>query len=79
MFDVRLGLFGALASRVRIGASRHLVGVVLAGIVLVVVAWQPVSAAAATRVDLKVLLLGTSTTEPDFAMWEAALQREGVP
>jgi hypothetical protein len=37
------------------------------------------SAAVSKRVDLKVLLLGTSTTEPDFASWQAALQREGVP
>ncbi|MFL5864074.1 MAG: hypothetical protein ACJ780_25435, partial [Solirubrobacteraceae bacterium] len=41
----------------------------------------PASASAATtapRIDLKVLLLGTSTTEPDFQAWEAALKREGV-
>jgi hypothetical protein len=37
------------------------------------------SASAAQRIDMKVLLLGTSTTEPDFAAWQAALQREGVP
>ncbi|MBV8929020.1 MAG: hypothetical protein JO152_07845, partial [Mycobacteriaceae bacterium] len=39
------------------------------------------AASAATplpRIDLKVLLLGTSTTEPDFQAWQAALQREGV-
>src|SRR5450755_4371003 len=28
---------------------------------------------------MKVLVLGTSTTEPDFVSWQAALQREGVP
>jgi Immunoglobulin I-set domain len=39
----------------------------------------PASAAAAQRIDMKVLLLGTSTTEPDFAAWQGALQREGVP
>jgi hypothetical protein len=39
----------------------------------------PASAAATTRIDLRVLLLGTSATEPDFLAWEAALQREGVP
>ena len=33
----------------------------------------------APRIDMKVLLLGTSTTEPDFQSWQAALQREGVP
>src|ERR1700730_16479593 len=37
------------------------------------------SASAAQRIDMKVLLLGTATTEPDFAAWQAALQREGVP
>jgi hypothetical protein len=37
------------------------------------------AASAAQRIDMKVLLLGTSTTEPDFAAWSSALQREGVP
>jgi ABC-type sugar transport system substrate-binding protein len=37
------------------------------------------SASAAQRIDMKVLLLGTSTTEPNFVSWQAALQREGVP
>ena len=37
------------------------------------------SAAAAQRIDMKVLLLGTSATEPDFVSWQSALQREGVP
>ena len=37
------------------------------------------AASAAQRIDMKVLLLGTSTTEPDFAAWQSALQREGVP
>ena len=37
------------------------------------------SASAAQRIDMKVLLLGTSTTEPDFVSWQDALQREGVP
>ena len=37
------------------------------------------SASATQRIDMKVLLLGTSTTEPDFVSWQAALQREGVP
>jgi hypothetical protein len=39
----------------------------------------PASAAAAQRIDMKVLVLGTSSTEPDFVAWQAALQREGVP
>src|ERR1035438_9632125 len=37
------------------------------------------SASAAQRIDMKVLLLGTSTTEPDLVSWQSALQREGVP
>jgi hypothetical protein len=40
---------------------------------------MPAAASAATpRIDMKVLLLGTSSTEPDFTAWEAALNREGV-
>src|SRR5580692_5549731 len=39
----------------------------------------PASAAAAQRIDMKVLVLGTSSTEPDFVSWQAALEREGVP
>ncbi len=39
----------------------------------------PVAASAAQRIDMKVLLLGTSTTEPNFVSWQAALKREGVP
>jgi hypothetical protein len=40
----------------------------------------PASAAAVVtpRIDLRVLLLGTSSTEPDFLAWQGALQREGV-
>ena len=37
------------------------------------------SAAPLPRIDMKVLLVGTSSTEPDFVAWQAALQREGVP
>jgi hypothetical protein len=37
------------------------------------------SASAAQRIDMKVLLLGTSSTESDFQSWQVALQREGVP
>jgi hypothetical protein len=39
----------------------------------------PAAASAAQRIDMKVLLLGTSSTEPDFVSWQDALQREGVP
>ena len=37
------------------------------------------SAAPLPRIGMKVLLIGTSSTEPDFVAWQAALQREGVP
>jgi hypothetical protein len=37
------------------------------------------SAAPLPRIDMKVLLVGTSATEPDFEAWQAELQREGVP
>ncbi len=36
-------------------------------------------AGASQRVDLRVLLLGASGTEPTFQAWEAQLRREGVP
>jgi hypothetical protein len=39
----------------------------------------PPVAGAAQRIDMKVLLLGTSSTDPDFLSWQGALQREGVP
>jgi hypothetical protein len=39
----------------------------------------PASAIAAQRIDMKVLLLGTATNEPNFEAWQAALKREGVP
>ena len=55
--------------------------IVLAGVasVLSLSLGSAASASASQRIDMKVLLLGTSTTEPDFASWQAALQREGVP
>jgi hypothetical protein len=56
------------------------------GAIFALAAWGLSAASAASptpaplpRIDMKVLLLGTSTTEPDFAMWQVALQREGVP
>ena len=60
--------------------SRRLL-IVLAGVasVLSLSLGSADSASAAQRIDMKVLLLGTSTTEPDFTAWQAALQREGVP
>ena len=54
-------------------------GSLCAVVVFAGAAWVPASSAAATpRIDLKVLLLGTSTAEPDFQSWQAALQREGL-
>jgi len=57
---------------------RHLV-IVLA--VMGVVAALGGSAVAGTgqRVDLKVLLLSADGTEPSYAAWKVALEREGVP
>ncbi|MGO9752157.1 MAG: hypothetical protein ACLP22_11750, partial [Solirubrobacteraceae bacterium] len=40
---------------------------------------MPAAASAASRVDLRILLLGTSTTDPNFTAWQSALEREGVP
>ncbi len=53
--------------------------VFLSAVAVIGAACVPSSAAAATRIDLKVLLLGTSTTDPSFLSWQTALQREGVP
>jgi hypothetical protein len=37
------------------------------------------AASAAQRIDMKVLLLGASGSEPSFLGWQAELRREGVP
>jgi len=37
------------------------------------------AASAAQRIDMKVLLLGASGSEPSFLGWQAQLRREGVP
>ena len=72
----------AAASR---GVSRRvlLVGSLVPTLALVgVVGTSAASGASAAtplpRIDLKVLLLGTSTTDGDFLAWQGALQREGV-
>jgi hypothetical protein len=39
----------------------------------------PLPASAAQRIDMKVLVLGTSATDPNLVSWQAALKREGVP
>ena len=51
--------------------------VLLACCTLLALASAP--AGAAQRIDLRVLLLGASGTEPTFGAWEAQLRREGVP
>jgi hypothetical protein len=60
----------------RFGALSLLVVASMAAAVCV-----PAAASAATtgQVDLKVLLIGTSSTQADFTAWQAALTREGVP
>ena len=69
---------GVLACR-GISSSIAMLGALLAAVAVLVMTAAPATAATPTpRIDLRVLLLGTSTTEPDFQAWEAALQREGV-
>jgi hypothetical protein len=51
----------------------------IASIATALASIAPSAASAAQRIDMKVLVLGTSTTEPDFLSWQSALQREGVP
>ncbi|MBV9805737.1 MAG: Ig-like domain-containing protein [Solirubrobacterales bacterium] len=62
------------------GASRRgsLLGSLIVLVVGAFVSTPVASAASSPRIDLKVLLLGTSTTQADFQGWQAALQREGV-
>lgn len=72
--------FAGVIARVSVHARRLGVLGLVVGVPLAAgPALLPSAAAAATRIDLKVLVLGTSTTEPDLLSWEAALQREGVP
>jgi hypothetical protein len=53
---------------------------ILMAVLAILALAAPVSASAAQRIDMKVLLLGTSATaDPDLLSWQAALQREGVP
>ena len=70
---IRLGVFWG--RRVLVGGLTMIVTVMLTGWVLA----RSALPAAVPRIDMKVLLLGTSTTEPDFQAWQAALKREGVP
>ena len=51
----------------------------IASLAMALASIAPAAASAAQRIDMKVLVLGTSSTEPDFVAWQSALQREGVP
>ena len=53
--------------------------IVLLSICCALLATAAPAASAAQRVDMKVLLLGTSGSEPSFAAWQTQLRREGVP
>ena len=53
--------------------------VVLLSLCCILLAAAASAASAAQRVDMKVLLLGASGSEPSFLGWQAELRREGVP
>ncbi|MGN6189608.1 MAG: hypothetical protein ACTHOE_11960 [Conexibacter sp.] len=53
--------------------------VVLLSLCCVLLATAASAATAAQRIDMKVLLLGVTGSEPSFAGWQAELRREGVP
>jgi hypothetical protein len=74
-FNLRVRLGVCSGRRVLVGCLTVIVTLMLTGWALV----RSASAAAVPRIDMKVLLLGTSTAEPDFQAWQAALKREGVP
>ena len=79
-FHFRSRLVTGLAGLSRLGRVLALLASLLAAGALGGAVSAPSSSAATTpRINLRVLLLGSSTTEPDFQAWEAALQREGVP
>jgi hypothetical protein len=46
---------------------------------LVSVAWGALAPQPGQRIDLRVLVIGATGTEPTFGGWKAALTREGVP
>jgi hypothetical protein len=54
-----------------------LIGVL--SIFAVSVSIAPALAGATQRIDMKVLVLGVSASDPNLLSWQAALQREGVP
>ncbi len=53
--------------------------VVLLSLCCLLLAAAASTASAAQRIDMKVLLLGASGSEPSFLGWQAELRREGVP
>jgi hypothetical protein len=53
--------------------------VLVLGLCWLLLALASASASAAQRIDMRVLLLGASGSEPTFQAWEAQLRREGVP
>jgi ABC-type sugar transport system substrate-binding protein len=80
---------GTAASKGRHSINRRfgLVAVALAAVVLAALltsltlasAAAPVEPRSGQRIDMKVLLVGDSGTEPTFEAWKAQLKREGVP
>jgi Immunoglobulin I-set domain len=69
---------GASPKKLRFRRLRSPIAVTLTVVVALLMGTAG-SASAAQRIDMKVLLLGTSTSESDFQSWQLALQREGVP
>ncbi len=63
--------------KLNVGSLARLIAVASAAVALASMA--PASAGAAQRIDMKVLVLGTSSSDPNLVSWQAALQREGVP
>ncbi|HEY4280668.1 MAG TPA: hypothetical protein VGM91_20795 [Conexibacter sp.] len=53
--------------------------IVTASTIFTALAATALPAQAAQRIDMRVLLLGATGTEPTFQAWQAQLQREGVP
>jgi hypothetical protein len=70
-----LGRLNREADRMRLKLGLIMIVLALGGTASIATSY----AAAAQRIDLKVLLLGASGTEPSFQAWQAELKREGVP
>jgi hypothetical protein len=63
----------------RLRIPRLLVAVALLALLAVPVAFGAIAPQPGQRIDLKVLLIGASGTEPTFGAWKAQFDREGVP